>query len=172
MKRTFFNAISLMCIGVTLLSCSSDDGPECAEDFTGELTANEEKLVGEWVLSDIVAAKELDLTDDDTDNASKNLFEQYEECARDAAYTFESDRTFTYEIGKNAEDCDNPVTSTGTWELISQNLSLAASCTVQATTLEFNEDSSAFTFSEIYNVTEVTGTVVQTRIDFTYTLTQ
>nr|WP_321411094.1 DUF5004 domain-containing protein [uncultured Allomuricauda sp.] len=170
MKRMFFNALSLMCIGVTLLSCSSDDGPECVQDFTGKLTANEEILLGEWILSDIVAAKELDLTDDDTDNASTNLFEQYEECARDAAYTFDSDRSFTYEIGKYGEDCDYAVPSSGTWELNSQGLSLVSSCTLQTTSLEFNEDLTAFTFSEIYNVTQVTGTVVQTRIDFTYTL--
>ncbi|MCR9227874.1 MAG: DUF5004 domain-containing protein [Flavobacteriaceae bacterium] len=170
MKRMFFNALFMLGISMVLISCSSDDGPECAPDFTGDLTTTEEILVGEWILTGIVAAEELDLTDDDTDNASTDLFDQYEECARDAAYTFDSDRTFAYEIGKYGEDCEYVVPSAGTWELSSQNLSLVSSCSVQTTSLEFNDDLTAFTFSEIYNVTDVTGTVVQTRIDFTYTL--
>lgn len=170
MKRMFFYALSMLGISMVLISCSSDEGPECAQDFTGDLTTTEEILVGEWILTAIVAAEELDLTDDDTDNASTDLFGQYDECARDAAYTFDSDRTFAYEIGKYGEDCDYVVPSAGTWELSSQNLSLVSSCSVQTTSLEFNDDLTTFTFSEIYNVTDVTGTVVQTRIDFTYTL--
>ncbi|MEC3965302.1 DUF5004 domain-containing protein [Flagellimonas halotolerans] len=170
MKEKLFNAGILMCIGAMLLSCTSDDGVECAEDFTGDLSANEQKLVGEWVLSGIVAAKELDLTDDNTDNPSTDLFAQYAECKKDASYTFGEDRSYAYELGKYEEDCEYIAASTGTWELASQNLSLVSSCSLQTTVLEFNEDSSQFTFSEIYSVTEVTGTVVQTRIDFTYSL--
>ncbi len=170
MKEKLFNAGIVMCISAMLLSCTSDDGIECAEDFTGDLSANEQTLVGEWVLSGIVAAKELDLTDDNTDNPSTDLFAQYAECKKDASYTFKEDRSYAYELGKYVEDCEYAVASTGTWELASQNLSLVSSCNLQTTTLEFNEDSSQFTFSEIYSVTEVTGTVVQTRIDFTYSL--
>ena len=88
----------------------------------------------------------------------------------EGSYTLFGVRHFRVDDSMIVEDCDYVVPSTGTWELTSQNLSLVSSCTMQTTNLEFNEDLTAFTFSEIYNVTEVTGTVVQTRIDFTYTL--
>lgn len=153
-----------------MFSCSSDEGTQCPPDFTGELTTNEEKLVGEWELSAIVAGEALDLTDDQVDNPSTNLYNQYTDCQQDAFYTFGSQRTFSYEEGQNAQDCSNKVQTSGTWELASNTLRIKASCNIQSTTVEFNAENTEFSFADTFNVTDVSGTTRQTTIAFTYTL--
>ncbi|WP_318309116.1 DUF5004 domain-containing protein [Flagellimonas crocea] len=170
MKNKFLSIGVLLLTGIVMFSCSSDDGTQCPPDFTGELSTNEEKLVGEWVLSAIVAGEALDLTDDGVDNPSTNLYGQYTDCQQDAVYTFGSQRTFSYEEGQNAEDCTNKIQTSGTWELSSNTLRLTASCTIQSTTVEFNTEATEFSFAETFNVKDVTGTTTQTTIAFTYAL--
>ncbi|WP_240905136.1 DUF5004 domain-containing protein [Flagellimonas oceani] len=166
----YSRTIAMMFLMVGFWSCNSDDETNCPEDFTGSLGTGEEVLVGKWQLKAIKAEEALDLTDDDTDNPSKDLFAQYSACQKDAFYTFETDRTYAYEQGKTAEDCENTFSSDGTWRFASNTLNLVSSCSVQSTGLELNEDFTEFTFSVDYKISEVDGSVVQTTLDFTYAL--
>ncbi|MDF0717902.1 DUF5004 domain-containing protein [Muricauda sp. 334s03] len=170
MKSKFLSIGTVFLVCASFISCNSDDSIECPQDFTGALSAAEEQLVGEWVLSSIVATEEVDLTDDDVDNPSTDLFGQYSDCQRDAMYIFGENRSYTYEQGQNAEDCDYQVETSGTWELVSQNLRLTASCSIQSTALVFNDDSTEFSFSQSYNVTDVNGNTFRSNVDFTYSL--
>ena len=163
-------------ISVTMLlmlgfwSCNSDDQDNCPEDFTGSLSSGEEVLVGKWQLKAIEADDAVDLTDDDTDNPSTDLFAQYRDCQRDALYTFETDRSYVYEQAQRIEDCVEDRVSDGTWQLESNNLSLVSSCSVQTTALSFTTDFSEFTFSVAFKITEADGNTLDTVVDFTYAL--
>ncbi|MEC7262423.1 MAG: DUF5004 domain-containing protein [Bacteroidota bacterium] len=170
MKKKILNTMSLLLAGAMLFSCDSDSENNCPENFTGALLAEEELLVGEWRLTGVMSAKEIDLTDDDTDNPSKDVFAQYDECERDAIYIFKTDRSYTYELGRNTDDCDYSIPSRGTWQLRSKNLSLVTSCQLFITGLELNEDETEFLYSNVYNITDVDGSIIQTNIEFTYTL--
>lgn len=170
MKKKFLNVLSVLMVGIMLLSCNSDGETNCPANFSGALITEEEPLVGEWVLSGVLSAKEIDLTDDDTDNPSKDIFVQYSDCEKDVVYIFKTDRSYTYELGRNAEDCDYTIPSKGTWQLRTNNLSLVTSCQLYITALEFNEDETKFSYSNVYNITEVDGSIVQTNIEFTYAL--
>ncbi|WP_235932899.1 DUF5004 domain-containing protein [Flagellimonas sediminis] len=166
----FLNVMTLLLGGAMLFSCNSESENNCPENFTGALLAEEEPLVGEWTLSGVMSAKEIDLTDDDTDNPLKDIFAQYDECEKDVVYIFKTDRSYTYEVGRNVDDCDYSVPSRGTWQLRSKNLSLVTSCQLYITALEFNEEATEFSYSNIYNITDVDGGIIQTSIEFTYTL--
>ena len=170
MKHKFLSIGTTLLMGVLFLSCSSDDGNQCPPDFTGDLTAEEEMLVGAWALSAMVATDEFDLTDDGVDNPSTDIYNQYTECQQDAVYTFGAQRTYGYEEGQNAGGCDAQIQIDGTWELVSGTLRLTSSCSIQSTSVEFNGDSTAFTLSQTFNVRDVNGTLSQTSIDFTYSL--
>lgn len=170
MKRnTFAIGILVFMMGV-LSSCNSDNDVDCPEDFTGELATEEEKMVGTWVLSAITADEEIDLTDDGEDNPSTDFFTQYSDCDKDASYTFNSDRTYEYAQGQNAEECQNKGTFDGTWRLASANLNLVSGCSLQSTNIEFSVNENQFSFSDTFNVTDVSGLVKSTEITFTYTL--
>lgn len=166
----YSRTIAMMFLMVGFWSCDSDDETNCPEDFTGSLGTGEEVLVGKWQLEAIKAEEAIDLTDDDTDNPLKDLFAQYSACQKDAFYTFETDRTYAYDQGQTAEDCENAFSSDGTWRFASNGLNLVSSCSVQTNELEFNEDFSKFTFSVAYRITDVNGKVVQTTSNFTYVL--
>ena len=170
MKRNAFILGILVVMGGIMFSCNSDNEVDCPEDFTGELTAEEETLVGTWVLTAITADEEIDLTDDDEDNPSTDFYAQYSECQKDASYTFSSDRTYEYEQGQNAEDCQNKGTFEGTWRLASDNLSLVSGCSLQNTDIDFNVDETEFSFTNEFDVRDVGGLVKSVEITFTYTL--
>lgn len=154
-----------------LFSCNSDDGNNCPEDFTGELTESEEKLVGEWRLSAITSDEEIDLTDDDEENPSTDLYAQYSDCQKDAGYVFNNDRSYTFEQGQNGADCNNKAILEGSWQLTDSSLSLVGTCSLQDTDIDFNEDDSVFTLSGTFNVTDVEGKIVQAELSFSYTKT-
>ena len=170
MKRIIFNVVVLFMMGGLVVSCSSDDDSDCTEDFSGALQANEEKLVGEWVLTAIVANEAVDITDDDTENPSTNLFAQYNQCQKDGVYTFNADRSYTFEQGQNGTDCQNRATFDGTWQLSSNTLSFVSSCTLQNLTVTFNGSETDFMFSNVFNVTDVNGNTIEVNITFTYSL--
>src|SRR5699024_11429066 len=54
----------------------------------------------------VVADQEVDLTDDDEENPSTDIFAQQSACEKDEQYVFDADRTFEYSKSNNAEDCD------------------------------------------------------------------
>lgn len=150
------------------LSCCSRDGEECPPDFTGQLNAEEEKLIGTWLLSNIESSKMIDLTDDNTDNPSNQLFEQYTECQRDATYDFHANRTYIYRLGITAENCEHSLESEGSWALTAQELKLASSCSLLQSGIKFSDDGLQFMFTEIYNIRDVNGAVIQTKLEITY----
>jgi len=170
MKYKFLSIGATLFISVMFLSCSSDDGDQCPPDFTGDITSEEEKLVGVWELSSMVAADELDLTDDGVDNPSTDIYNQYTDCQQDAVYSFGAQRIYGYEEGENAQSCDAQIQIEGTWELVSGTLRLTSSCSIQSTSVVFNDNDTTFTLSQIFNVRDVSGVVSQTSIDFTYSL--
>lgn len=170
MKRNAFIIGMLVMMGGIISSCNSDNDVDCPEDFTGELATEEELLVGTWVLSAITADEEIDLTDDDVDNPSTDFFAQYSACQRDASYTFNSDRTYEYEQGQNATDCQNKAALEGTWRLASANLSLVSGCSLQNTDIEFNVNGTEFSFTNDFEVRDVDGVVSAVEITFTYSL--
>lgn len=165
------NALTLgLLMGVGIFtSCNSDDEVQCPEDFSGTLTAEETQLLGSWRLSAIVADTEIDMTDDGEDNPDTDFFVQYEDCQKDARYTFLPDRTYSFEQGQTAEDCGQyAVTLEGTWRLASDQLSLVSGCTLQNNDIEVAGDGSEFSFTGDFSVRDVTGQVHPAKITFTY----
>lgn len=168
MKVKTFLAIA---IGGLFMGCNSDNSIVCPEDFTGALAADEQKLTGEWMLSAITADKEIDLTDDNEANPKKDIYAQYTECQKDGVYQFLIDRKYKFDQGQNATNCGNKSSSEGTWKLTAKILSLVSTCNVQNIGIEFNDDESEFSFSDDFNVTDVSGRNVQAKITFTYSNT-
>lgn len=172
MKRIIFSIGTLLLMGGFMISCSTDDNSsDCPEDFTGALEANEQKMVGEWVLTAIFADEAVDITDDDQDNPSTDLFAQYGECQKDGVYTFNANRAYTFEQGLNGTNCQNSGTFDGTWQLSSNTLSFVDACIQQNLALTFNGSDTAFSFSDDFNITDIGGNTTQVNITFTYSLT-
>ena len=95
MKNFHLILFSLL-TAVTFVGCNSDSGDiNCVDDFTGALDTSEEDFVGTWSLTAITADQAVDITDDNEDNASQDIYMQYEECQQDAVYNFESGRTYS-----------------------------------------------------------------------------
>jgi len=170
MKKNVLAFAGWVCFALIVVSCDSDQGNACPKDFVGALTGQEEQLVGTWVLSEITSESAIDLTDDEEQNPSTDLFEQYSECDRDASYIFDDDRTYRYDLGQRVGDCDYPITATGSWKFSAQILSLTSTCSIQTAPLKLNAEGDTFTFSEVYKLKDVHGTIIQTKIVFTYSL--
>jgi len=170
MKRVVFSIVTLLMMSAFVVSCSADNDSNCPENFTGALQTNEEKLVGEWVLSAITADEPVDITDDDQDNPSTDLFAQYEECQKDGVYTFNANRSYTFKQGQNGTDCQNKGTFDGTWQLSSNTLSIVDACIVQNFSLTFNGAQTNFTFSDDFIITDVDNNTIEVNVSFTYSL--
>ncbi|GAA3596683.1 DUF5004 domain-containing protein [Flavivirga amylovorans] len=158
----------LMAIALLIVGCNDDDS-NCAQDLTGELSNNETAFAHKWVLAEIVSDKEIDLTDDSEDNPSTNLFEQYGACEKDAFYNFNNDRSYTFEQGVTASNCSNKQTSTGTWKLTNNTLlTLVSFCSTREITIEINTDGNSFLIEDNFNITDVKGNRISSKITFTY----
>lgn len=170
MKRKLVFIVVLGMASLLVTSCISDNGVECPSDFTGTLSGDEPDLVGEWVLTAIVSDKEIDLTDDNEDNPIKDIYAQYTDCQKDAVFIFNQGRTYIFNQGEVASGCVNKTTSEGTWKLSTGTLSLASGCSLQTMAIDFNDDKTEYTFSGNYNLRNVAGETLLTKITFTYTL--
>src|SRR5690606_5529833 len=126
--KTKIIVIAIATMGLILTSCNSDDDNNCLPDYTGELLEAEEKLVGTWTLTGIEAEDEIDLTDDDTENPSTNLFAQVSDCEKDLIYTFDDARVMKFMVGTTATDCDNETESTSSWKLTGNRLYFVNTC--------------------------------------------
>ncbi|KAB7530111.1 DUF5004 domain-containing protein [Flagellimonas olearia] len=171
MKKNAFVCLAALVTGIFITSCTSDDGEDCPGDFTGALDANEQKLIGTWILSSIVSMEEVDITDDGEDNPSNDIYAQYSDCQKSTFYTFNSNRIYQLGQSQSFEGCEKAVTVEGSWQLTSQTLGLVRNCTLQNIGVVFSADETRFSFSGNYTVTEENGNIVQTDITFTYTLT-
>jgi hypothetical protein len=170
MKRKMIFILFSGIASLLFTSCIADNGVECPSDYTGALTGDEPDLVGEWVLTAIESDKEIDLTDDDEDNPIKDIYVQYTACQKDAVFAYGQNRTYVFNQGQEASGCVNKTTSEGTWKLATGTLSLVSGCSLQTMAIDFNDDKTEYTFSGNYNLRDVDGETMQTKITFTYTL--
>ncbi|WMI65373.1 DUF5004 domain-containing protein [Aestuariibaculum sp. YM273] len=169
MKKTILLVKSLMLTGILAVSCNDDNDYKCPEAFTGELTETETNFTGLWKLKSIVTEEEIDLTDDDIDNPTTDLFSQFTECQQDVAYNFNNDRSYSYLAGTIATDCENKQTISGTWELNEASvLSLVVSCAKQSSIIEVNETNTEFTIETTYNFVDVNDISVTSVTTSTY----
>ncbi|OBQ55300.1 DUF5004 domain-containing protein [Tamlana sp. s12] len=163
--------VSLCLISGLIFSCDNNDDNDmvCQEEITGDLTEHETAFAGEWILKSIVADEEIDLTDDDTDNPSTDIFAQYDECQQDAVHDFQSDRAYIFEVGLNAADCDDQQKVEGTWKLSDENmLTILSNCVESRTALELNEENTEFTVENTVVFTDVNDEEMTLKITTTY----
>lgn len=152
-----------------LIGCNSDDSDNCVPEFTGELAANEQALVGDWTLTAIVAEEEVDLTDDEEDNPSTDIYAQQSDCQNDATYNFGADRSFTFKQGYAAEDCSDKGQLKGSWKLEGEQLSQVYYCSLQTGNIDIDAEDNTISFTNTVRITNVSGQVVETTITYTYT---
>ncbi|RIA09698.1 uncharacterized protein DUF5004 [Flavobacteriaceae bacterium MAR_2010_72] len=168
MKRSFIQTSSILLVTLLLSSCDIGDDVQCPSPFTGALSASETDLVGEWVLSAMVAEDAVDLTNDQVNNPSTDIYAQYSACQRDLVYTFNTDRKYKVEQGLAATNCQNKQVLEGTWRLSNDNLNLVTGCATQSTEIEFGENETSFSQEATVRFTNVNGFTVSTVVVFTY----
>lgn len=168
MKKLKLMASSAMMMGLLMVSCNLDEDTSCPKALTGELSFPESEFVGTWVLTNMVSEEEVDLTDDDVENPSTEIFQQLPDCQKDVVYDFESDRKFTVKQEYNAPDCENKLTFEGTWKLSDTKLTFVSQCSSQAIDIVVNDDSTVFTLEDTYFFNDVYGFVVNTKVTLTY----
>ena len=123
------------------------------------------------MLTGVVAEDEIDLTDDGEDNASTDLFLQYDDCAKDIVYVFEDDRAYSFVAGGDG-DCDNEQITIGTWKLNeTYGLTVVSNCFSQTSQLEVNDDFTEFISEGNINYLDVNGETIASKTTFTYTKT-
>ncbi len=150
-------------------SCNLDNDPiECPEEYTGSLADSEAKLVGRWELTAIGSDIDIDLTNDNVANAKKDLFDQYTACDRDATYEFDADRSYDFNYGQRATNCEQKGKSSGTWKLTADVLSLVVNCNTLNDKITFNAEGTAYSFTNDMNVRDVNGSIKMAKITFTY----
>ncbi len=170
MKKPLLLVKGLVLVGLLAMGCSDNDNDyQCPEAITGELTETETAFTGTWALTSIVAEDAIDLTDDNEDNPSTDIFSQYTECESDITYSFETDRSYTFSYGTTVEGgCENSNSVSGTWGLTGDSLSLVANCFKQATSIGINAEGTQFTTEAIVEYRDVNGSIVSTTIVSTY----
>lgn len=167
MKKSNVLVTAMMVASLFFVGCNND-GPDCPEALTGELDTSETALVGDWNFEGMVSEDEVDLTDDDQDNPSTDIFAQLDACDKDLVYAFDNDRTYTFSQGYVATNCSNKAQLGGTWKLTGSELTFVANCSVNNVTIAFNEDQSAFSFEQTFKFNDVDGHTVTTKVTFTY----
>lgn len=170
MRKPILLVKSLIAAGILFVSCDNgSDDIQCPEAITGELSTTETAFTGTWTLQSIVTEDEIDLTDDDTDNPSTDIYSQLTDCENDLTYEFSSDRSYTYSLGKTATDCSNENEVSGTWELSeTEILRFVGNCTSQTLAIDVNDENTVFTFEGTYNFTDINQNTVSSKTTFTY----
>lgn len=166
-KSIFMGALLL---GGLVFSGCSDDDDNCIQDYTGPLTASETLLVGEWRLSGITSSKAVDLTDDDVANASMDVYAQYTDCQKDAGYVFKEDRDYDFAQGAEVANCENKVTTNGTWQYTENQISFVSTCVVLSMPITFTNANTSFqSVSSKLLIKDVAGQIVEADVTFIYT---
>ncbi|MCF8713533.1 DUF5004 domain-containing protein [Joostella atrarenae] len=150
------------------ISCDDDDTVSCTPDYTGALSDEETTFVGSWELTGITSDEEIDLTDDEEENPSTDIYAQQTECQNDIVYTFNSDRTYTYEQGGVVEDCEATEDFSGSWKLGGTTLGLVTNCYESIQTLEFNAEETEYTVQTSGIATDASGQQIQIVVTYTY----
>ena len=170
MKRKILLVKSLLALSILFVSCdNNNDDIKCPDAITGELTETETSFSGTWILKSVVTEDEIDLTDDDTDNPSTNIYAQFSECERDIVYNFDTTRNYSLKIGKTADNCDTKQEQTGTWQLSSNNnLIFVSNCSQQIIAINFNDENTQFSFEGTYKFLDVDNNIITTKTTYTY----
>src|SRR5690606_4783864 len=126
-------------------------------------------LVGKWVLTSMVAEDEVDITDDDTENPSTDLFAQYSDCEKDLFYTFNDARVMKFMVGTTATDCDNETESTSSWKLEGDRIYFINTCMEFYVPVAFAMDNSAFSIESDVVITDVEDENITTTVTYVYT---
>ncbi len=167
--KSIFMGASLL-VGMVLSGCSDDNDDNCAPDYTGPLTDSESLLVGQWSLSAINSDKALDLTDDEVENPSTDIYAQYTDCQKDARYDFAEDRNYNFAQGAVETNCDNKLITNGTWQYDNSQINFVNSCVILNLPITFiNANTSFKSVSENLLVKDVTGSVTTVTWTFVYT---
>lgn len=160
----------MVMVALFMVSCDTDDSIKCPDALIGELNATENQFSGTWVFSAMEADVAVDITDDDEDNPSKDIFAQYSLCQSDLVYNFMDDRNYTYKQGYSAADCQNKLQSTGTWALTGdKSLTFVANCASETVRITTSEAGNTFSYETNLNFQDVNGIVKATKVTFTYT---
>ncbi|WP_163518381.1 DUF5004 domain-containing protein [Gelidibacter japonicus] len=169
MKKSILIIKSLfLVVALSIFSCNTDDDIKCPEPLTGELSEAETGFSGSWKLVAMEADEAIDLTDDNADNASTDLFAQYKACDRDLVYNFMNDRSLVYRQGYLAADCANKLTFSGTWNLIGNDLTIVANCASQRITIETNAEEDQYSYDVTLEFRDVNGSVKSSKVKFTF----
>lgn len=168
MKKSILSVKLLIMTTLLFVGCSNDNDSNCTNDLTGELSTTETELVGSWVFIGMETEQEIDLTDDDMDNPSTNIYDQLEDCQQDIVYTFEDDRSYNFKQGYTAANCTNKVELNGTWKLTDGVLTFVANCSMDSVAIEFNDAKTEFTFEQTYKFVDIDGVTITTKVTFTY----
>lgn len=155
-------------VALLAFSCNNDDDIICPDPLTGELSATESDFTGTWAFTAMVAEDAIDITNDDTENPSKDIFKQFTECQRDLVYNFKNDRAYSYKQGSVAEDCQNKEGMEGTWSLNDKMLTFVAGCSSQRLNIDVNEAGDEFTYNSTLQFQEANGATKVTKVTFTY----
>ena len=169
MKVKMILILALTLISGFFISCNSSDNDNsaCAQDFEGDLTSDEEVMVGKWVLTSVTSDKEIDLTNDEEDNASTNIYAQYSDCQKDSFYILDEDRIMTFIIGSEPT-CSFHQENKGTWKLEGDILSLFSTCFLAEIKINLIPDNSAFTTTSNVNIVDVNNVTTAVTIVSTY----
>tara|TARA_R110002049_G_scaffold306800_3_gene505863 strand:- start:2200 stop:2706 length:507 start_codon:yes stop_codon:yes gene_type:complete len=162
--------LSTCLLSVLLMNCSpNEDSNKCVEEFVGAVSATETFLVGDWVLTAIESNIDVDLTDDGEDNPSTDVYEQSTDCQKDATYSFNVDRKYSFKNGYSAANCSQKLENKGTFQLVDANLSITSNCALFNIPIEVDSFETEFTVSNAVNVAKNGQTVAAV---FTYTYTK
>ena len=167
MKKTILLVKSLMLVGILFVSCDNNNGTDCPDALKGELSTTETEFAGTWKLKSIIADEDIDLTDDDVNNPSTDIFAQNSDCQNDLVYNFMTDRDYTLTQGENVTDCDD-LESIGTWAFSGNTLTLVAYCTTQTAQLTISDDDTEFSYSSNLNFKDVNDAIITSSVIFTY----
>lgn len=168
MKKFMLMVSCVIMMNFLLVSCSLDDGAACPQAFTGELSVSESEFVGTWVLTNMVSEDEVDLTDDNVENPSTEIFQQLSDCRQDVVYNFQNDRKYSIKQGFNATNCTNKQSLEGTWKLAGNKLSLVTICTLQTVDILINNEVTVFTYEATFTFQDVKGLNINTTVTSTY----
>ncbi|PIB25306.1 DUF5004 domain-containing protein [Maribacter sp. 4G9] len=168
MNLDVFKKLGFVLLYMLFVNCNLNEDPvACPTPLTGDLLETEVTLVGTWKISGITADTEVDISNDSEDNPSTDIYNQSSDCSKDAFYTFNENRTYTYNTGSQTDGCTKSTTS-GTWQLSQNDLLLVVSCGSNVYDVSFNEDDSQFSYTLSLDVQEVNGLLTSARITFTF----
>ena len=163
---------TLWLLAFTLLfaGCTPDNDVPCAEPFTGSLAEEEIPLSGTWELTALEGSTAIDLTDDDIDNASTDLYAQIDECVVNVKYILNDSRVINYVASEVVEDfCEERVLLDGTWKYELNTISVVSGCAQYYLPIALSEDKTSFTLTLNRRLVNYLGEQIDMEVIETFT---